>query len=97
MKRNKPKYTIYIIVSVVIILLAIIASITVSQLFKHSHTFGEWEIYKIPSCTEYGIERRYCDCGEVQEKRNDKLDHIESDWILAVSYTHLTLPTMAVV
>lgn len=81
MKIKKQKYTLYIIISVVVILLSVIAAITTYQLFKHTHVFGEWEIYKDPSCTEFGIERRYCDCGEIQEKRNNKLDHIESDWI----------------
>ena len=33
---------------------------------EHTHSFGEWEITKNPTCTEDGIKARFCDCGEQQ-------------------------------
>ena len=50
-------------------------------LLKHTHSFSEWEKVRDASCTRYGLERRYCACGEVQEKKHDMIPHNESDWI----------------
>ncbi|MBQ8414674.1 MAG: leucine-rich repeat domain-containing protein, partial [Clostridia bacterium] len=34
----------------------------------HTHSFGEWETAKEPTCTEDGEKVRYCACGEEQIK-----------------------------
>ena len=77
-KQMKKKYIIGLSISIGVFLL-IISILFIA--FRHVHTFGEWEHVRDASCTQYGIERRYCDCGEVQEKNYDKLAHTESDWI----------------
>jgi hypothetical protein len=28
----------------------------------------------------YGLERRYCSCGEIQERKHDKIPHTEGEW-----------------
>ena len=62
----------------VVILTAIIILLILT---KHTHSFGEWERFKESSCAEFGIDRRFCKCGEIQEKKLDKLPHNESNWI----------------
>ena len=32
----------------------------------HTHQYGEWTTTKTPTCTEDGIQTRYCSCGEKQ-------------------------------
>ena len=61
---------------IAILMLAILCLL----IFRHIHSYGEWELYKEPSCNSYGIERRYCNCGEMQDRRLDMLDHTEGDW-----------------
>ena len=82
MKLNKPKYSLYILSAVIVVLVGIIAAIVIMQSTSHTHDFGDWEIFKEPSCSEYGVERRFCSCGEIQEKKNDKTPHIEGEWIV---------------
>lgn len=77
-KQTKKKYIIGISIGFGAILLVTISLLIV---FRHVHNFGEWEHVRDASCTQYGIERRFCDCGEMQENKYDKLPHTESDWI----------------
>lgn len=72
--RGKAVLLILLGIAVIIILL-------IAVLLKHTHSFGEWELFKEPTCSIYGVERRSCACGELQERQIDKLSHIESDWI----------------
>lgn len=65
------------IAGVIFLSLIVILLIT---LFRHTHSFGEWEKVRDASCTRYGMERRYCECGEVQEKKSDMLPHTEGEW-----------------
>ena len=66
------------------ILLCSIAAVTLIILciliFRHIHSYGEWELYSEPTCSSYGVERRYCDCGEMQDRRIDMLPHTEGEW-----------------
>ena len=41
----------------------------------HVHTFGEWTTSKMPTCTEVGINERYCACGEKQTQSVPTLEH----------------------
>ncbi len=77
-KRTKRNYIISLSIGIVALVLLVV---TLLIAFKHVHIFGEWEHFQDATCTQYGIERRYCDCGEIQEKKFDKLPHEESDWI----------------
>lgn len=74
MKRN-----LIIGISIGIFVIMSITLIIISSL--HTHEFGEWQKYRDSSCSSYGIERRFCSCGEIQEQKIDKLPHIEGDWI----------------
>ena len=35
---------------------------------QHEHEFGNWEVYTPAKCTETGLERRFCNCGEEQQR-----------------------------
>ena len=41
----------------------------------HTHTFGEWETTKKPTCTTAGEQTRFCDCGETQTKNVPATEH----------------------
>ena len=41
----------------------------------HTHSFGEWKTTQHPTCTEPGVEVRYCDCGEKQTESILALSH----------------------
>lgn len=79
-KEFKVKKKQIIILSIISAIL-IFGIVIVILLTRHTHSFGEWEKFKDSSCAEFGIERRYCSCGDVQEKKINKLEHTESNWI----------------
>ncbi len=70
---KKNRILLYSIVAVIVIILCIL-------LFRHIHSYGEWELYQEPTCSSYGVERRYCSCGEIQDRRLDMLPHTEGEW-----------------
>ena len=43
----------------------------------HTHSFGEWDESKAPTCTEVGEERRVCACGEVETQDIPAKGHTE--------------------
>ena len=43
----------------------------------HTHSYGEWDIIKKPTCIENGEKARYCSCGEKQTEVVVTLDHTE--------------------
>ena len=49
--------------------------------FFHEHNWSEWETVKSPDCQNPGIEERFCDCGETQQKSIPTTSHIEGEWI----------------
>ncbi len=40
-----------------------------------AHSFGEWHIIRVASCSIEGIENRECTCGETEERRIEKISH----------------------
>lgn len=42
----------------------------------HIHSFGEWAVTKEPSCYEEGLLERSCECGAVESKKIDYIDHV---------------------
>ncbi len=70
-----------IILSIFIGAILIFGIVFAILLTRHTHSFGKWEKFKDSSCSEFGIERRYCNCGELQEKKINKSPHTESSWI----------------
>ena len=75
----KKKNIIYLSIAGILLIALIIV---IGILTKHTHQFGEWEKFKDSTCSEFGVERRFCNCGEIQEKKIDKLPHTESQWII---------------
>ena len=56
---------ILILALLTIIALCLLASCG-GQKDGHFHSYAEWKTTKTPTCTEDGVESRYCDCGEKQ-------------------------------
>ena len=44
---------------------------------SHTHQFGEWKTTTNPTCTEDGVETRYCNCGEKQTESIPAKGHTE--------------------
>lgn len=42
---------------------------------QHEHEFGNWEVYTPAKCTETGLERRFCSCGEEQQRNIAEKGH----------------------
>ncbi len=58
------------------LLLTIIALLAFAACEKsHTHSFGEWEIIKNPTCTEDGEKEQTCACGEKQTTVVSKTGH----------------------
>ena len=47
---------------------ALIATLILLVSCTHQHRFGDWKVLKSASCTENGLEARYCACGEKQSE-----------------------------
>ncbi|MBQ6052267.1 MAG: hypothetical protein IJL30_03140 [Clostridia bacterium] len=58
-----------------IFLTIILIMVLLSSCNNHVHEFEEWIVIKKPTCTEDGINRRYCSCGESQEESIPKSGH----------------------
>ena len=43
----------------------------------HFHDFGEWQEIKPATCSESGIEKRYCTCGKSESRELEAEGHIE--------------------
>ena len=41
----------------------------------YEHEFGDWNIVVRPTCTDFGRQERYCECGEKEEETLDPLGH----------------------
>lgn len=53
---------------------------------RFGHVWGEWQVEKEASCTEEGLEVRYCtryEHGDIREERaTDKLEHRYGPWVV---------------
>ena len=52
-----------------------LAALLISCSQHKAHNFGEWKTVRAASCTEEGLEKRVCECGEEETRRIDKLRH----------------------
>ena len=57
---------------------------------SHTHSFDEWEIVKVATCTTDGLQERYCSCGEKQTKTIAKGNHNFSEWHIIKNATCTT-------
>ena len=55
------------------VILVLIA--TASCGVSHEHSFSEWETVTEPTCTAFGLQKRACECGEVEYDTVDALAH----------------------
>ena len=74
------KHLVLIIISIVLITAISITPTIIEKLTKHTHVYGEWELFRSPSCSVQGINQRFCECGDVQQVNIDKLEHTPGEW-----------------
>lgn len=74
------KYVPLAIISIVVIVAITTIPTIISSINKHTHIYGEWELFKSPTCAYQGIERRNCDCGDTQERSIERLPHTQGEW-----------------
>ena len=53
--------------------LLLIAATSCSQ--EHVHSFSEWESVIEPTCTAFGLQKKSCECGQVEYNTVDALAH----------------------
>ena len=80
--NKKYNYILTVVIIILSVATIIISAALYTEATKHIHTFGDWEEYKPATCSQYGVERRFCDCGEVQEKNINKTKHTDGDWVI---------------
>ena len=44
---------------------------------EHEHNYGEWTVVTDPTCTEAGLEERFCECGVKEIRPIEALGHTE--------------------
>lgn len=65
----------------ILLIFAIIAAIALVGC-GHEHSFGDWTVEKEPSCTESGVEIRFCQCGETERRNIATTDHTDGSWVI---------------
>ena len=80
--KNFQKYIPLIVVTVIVVSLIISIPSIIAEVNKHIHSYGEWERFQDPKCDSQGIDRRYCDCGDVQQKPIERLPHTPGVWVV---------------
>ena len=70
MKLKKLLVTPVLILTVVLVLFA-----ATSCDLLHEHNFSEWENVTEPTCTAFGLQKRSCECGQVEYDTIDALAH----------------------
>lgn len=65
------------IVSLVIVLVLMLSLGTAAMAEDaHVHEFGEWQVFRSPTETREGIDRRWCKCGAMEERKVQELPNI---------------------
>lgn len=52
----------------------------------HEHVFGEWITITEPTCTDAGLEQRYCECGHFESREIPATGH-EGEWVIVKEAT----------
>ena len=74
---------------VLIGLALLLTAFTVSCSHK-DHSFGKWETVSAASCTEDGLEKRVCECGESEERVISKTGHSMGEWSIYTPSTSIS-------
>ena len=53
----------------------------------HTHNYDEWQTVKTATCTENGINERYCECGDRQTQTIYALEHQYDEWVITEEST----------
>lgn len=77
LKKKLKSMKISIIYGVIVLLAC---AVLYFVFFYHAHSYSEWEVIREASCTQGGIERSYCSCGEYKQRTILKTSHTEGEW-----------------
>ena len=76
-KKQIPKMAIIVVASVAVLTIVLLLIFVV---FKHEHNFGNWYPATNSTCTQKGVERRECSCGEYETREMALLEHSYDEW-----------------
>ena len=72
---------------VVLVVLFVLALVCVLLLCGHQHKFGEWYPAAIPTCTQLGVEKRECSCGQYETREVSLLEHSYDELVVVEEAT----------
>ena len=62
-------------ITVSTLILALLSTLLIVTLCTHTHEFGDWETVTEATCSETGVKKRYCECGETETEAIAKKNH----------------------
>lgn len=81
--------------SLIVVALLAVAVFTVMALSScsHTHSYTKMSVIQVASCSEVGVQRAACDCGDFQVVEMPKLAHTAGDWKVQRAATCITKGT----
>ena len=70
---------------VILLVICMLSSLLVSC--GHEHKFGGWYPTTSSTCTQKGVERRDCSCGEYETREMNLLEHSYDEWEIVENAT----------
>ena len=77
-----PKSQLSLIIGGAVACVAVLA-VTVALILggeKHEHSYSEWVVVDEPTCLSSGVEKRVCECNEVEYRTINATGHIYGEW-----------------
>ena len=65
----------FIVPVIVMMALLVVFGTTSCDIILHEHSFSQWETVSAPTCTAFGLEKRSCECGDVEYNTLPALAH----------------------
>ena len=76
-------------VIVALLALAVFAVLALSSC-SHTHSYTNMSVMQVPPCSEIGVQRAACSCGDFQVLEMPKLEHTAGDWKIQTAPTCVT-------
>lgn len=75
------KTTIYkSLVVIALIAVALFAVLAFSSCGSHTHSYTNMSILQVASCSEVGVQKASCECGDFQVREMPKTAHVNGEW-----------------
>ena len=65
----------FVVPMIIVMALLVVLGTTSCDSILHEHSFSEWETVSLPTCTSFGLEKRECECGDVEYKTLEATAH----------------------